>query len=72
MVTFCDELKAAAAVLSAASRECAAAEDEANRAYQRLEASPDTLEYQIAYSDARKREATAALRKHQAQAGYME
>ncbi|HTU78561.1 MAG TPA: hypothetical protein VMF09_07360 [Solirubrobacteraceae bacterium] len=64
-------LRAAASDYATAARECDAAQDAANRAYRRLEASPDTLEYQIAYSDARKREAAAALRKRQAAEAYL-
>lgn len=66
-----DALQAAAAEYASAIRECAAAEERANRAHRRLEASPDTLEYQIACAQARKREAAAALRKRRAEKTYL-
>ncbi len=67
-----EALRTAAAEYATTARECEAAEDAANRAYLRLETSPDTLEYQILYSQARKREAAAALRKRQAGEAYMQ
>lgn len=71
MVSAREKLRIAADALIAARRECAAAESAANAAYRRLEASPENLEYQIAFSEARKREAAAALRRRQAEAAYL-
>ncbi|HTZ63344.1 MAG TPA: hypothetical protein VMB51_04515 [Solirubrobacteraceae bacterium] len=64
-------LRAAAVHYASARHDCRVAEDAARAAYLRLEASPDTLEYQIAYSEARKREAATALRKRRAQETYL-
>jgi hypothetical protein len=64
-------LAAAAAAFASASSECRIAELAADAAYQRLEGNPESLEYQGACSDARKREAAAALRKREAHAAYL-
>jgi len=55
-------LQVAADAYAAASAECKAASDAADAAYERLQASPDTLEHQIDWAETREREAAATFR----------
>jgi hypothetical protein len=63
-------LRSARDEYAAARADRAGASDAADAAYERLQASPDTLEYQIAWSEARKREAAAVFRERTAHVAY--
>lgn len=63
-------LQAAADTYAAASADCKDASDAADAAYERLRASPDTLEYQIDWTETRGREATAVFNKRAAAIAY--
>ena len=63
-------LRSAADDYATARAARAAASDAADAAYERLQASPDTLEYQIDWSEARKREAAAVFRERTAEVAY--
>jgi hypothetical protein len=63
-------LRVAADAYATARAECSTASDAADAAYEQLQASPGTLEYQIAWSDARKREAAAVFRARTAAVAY--
>ena len=65
-------LRAAAEAYATTRDEYRAAEEAANAAYRQLEASPDTLEFQIDWSEARKREAAAAWRMKDAEKALRE
>jgi hypothetical protein len=63
-------LQVAADAYAAASAECKDASDAADAAYERLQASPDTLAYQIDWTETRKREAAAVFNKRTAAIAY--
>jgi hypothetical protein len=63
-------LRAAAAAYTGARREYDRARTAAQSAHDRLEASPETLEYQIDWSVARRAEADAAWRLERAEEAY--
>jgi len=63
-------LRAAAEAYSAARHDHQAAQAAAEAAWERLEASPETLEYQIDWNAARREEAAAAWRLKQAEEAY--
>ena len=63
-------LRTAAAAYAAARSEYEAAKTAADQAYERLQASPDTIEYQIDWNITRREEAAAAWRVQEAQARY--
>ena len=65
-------LRAAADAYAAAREECRVAEVATNAAYERLDANPESLEFQIDCDEARKREAAAALRTRRAKRAYIE
>ena len=63
-------LRAAADAYSATRSEYEAAKAAADQAYERLQASPETIEYQIDWNVARREEAAAAWRVKEAEARY--
>lgn len=63
-------LRAAADAYAVARADYEAAKADSDAAYDRLEASPATLEYQIDWNVARRAEAAAALRFSQAEEAY--
>jgi len=63
-------LRAVAAAYAAARADYKAAKADSEAAYNRLEASPETLEYQIDWNVARRAEAAAALRFSRAMEAY--
>ncbi len=63
-------LRSAGDAYAAARRNYEAAQATANRAYERLQASPETLEYQIDWNVARRREAAATWRVKAAEEHY--
>jgi hypothetical protein len=64
-------LRAAADAYAAARADYEAVKDAADAAYERLEASPDTLEYQIDWNVTRREEASAASRFKRAENSYL-
>jgi hypothetical protein len=60
-------VRTAAKAYAAACRELREAEDAANAAWDRLETSPSTIEYQIDWNVARKHEAEMALKRRHAE-----
>jgi hypothetical protein len=65
-------LRAAAEAYAASRREYQVAKAAAEAAYERLQASPETIEYQIDWNVARREEAAAAGWLRQAEQGYRE
>jgi len=63
-------LHAAAVAYAAARADYEAAQAASNAAYERLEASPETLEYQIEWNVVRRAEAAVALRLSRAEEAY--
>lgn len=63
-------LRAAADAYDAARRKYEAAKAAAEAAYERLQASPETIEYQIDWNVARREEAAVAWRLKQAEEAY--
>jgi len=63
-------VRAAAHACAAARSNYNAARAAADAAYERLQASPETIEYQIDWNVLRRQEAAAAWRLDQAQEGY--
>jgi hypothetical protein len=64
-------LRSAAEVYAVARVDLDLARSKAEAAWTRLQASPDTLEYQIDWSVARRREAAVAARARQAERDYV-
>lgn len=65
-------LQAAAVAFGAARNDYEAAKTDADAAYERLQVSPETIEYQIDWNVARREEAAAAWRLSQAEQAYRE
>jgi hypothetical protein len=63
-------LDAAADAYAAARREFEGATSAADQTYERLQASPETIEYQIDWNVARREEAAAASRVKEAEERY--
>jgi hypothetical protein len=63
-------LRAATEAHAAARVELELAQHEAEAAWARLEASPDTIEYQIDWNIARRREAAAVAQARQTERAY--
>jgi hypothetical protein len=64
-------VRAAAEAYASARAELQAAHQQADAAWTRLQASPDTLEYQIDWSEARRHEAALAARVAAAEREYV-
>jgi hypothetical protein len=64
-------LRAAADAYAAARADYEAVKAAADAAYERLEGSPETIEYQIDWNLARREEAAAAWRFKQAEDSYL-
>lgn len=64
-------LRGAAEAQAAARAELALAKREAEAAWARLQANPDTIEYQIDWNVARRHEAAAVTRATQAERDYI-
>jgi hypothetical protein len=64
-------LRAAADAYAAARVDYEAVKRAADAAYERLEASPETIEYQIDWNVTRREEASAAWRFKQAEKSYL-